>query len=231
MKKLTRALVLGTLLVLTACATTKQESVALAPQALDPQAGRIGVVMAKLPPIGTNLPGAGCLLCMAAASMANSSLSDYSKTLSYEDLPQLKNDLAQLLAKRGASAIVITEDIDLESLGSPSATGPNVAKKDFGPLQQKYGVDRLLVVEVTTLGFERSYSAYIPTSDPKGVFRGAGYIVNLKSNTYEWYLPVQVLKSADKQWDEAPKFPGLTNAYYQALELGKDELRKAFNQP
>jgi hypothetical protein len=30
------------------------------------------------------------------------------------------------------------------------------------------------------------------------------------------------MKSAESTWDEAPTFPGLTNAYYQALELAKD---------
>jgi hypothetical protein len=54
------------------------------------------------------------------------------------------------------------------------------------------------------------------------LLQGVGYIVNLKNNTYEWYLPVLVTKAADQNWDEPPKFPGLTNAYFQALEIGKD---------
>jgi hypothetical protein len=214
-----------------ACATPRQAPVQLGPETVSPQSGRLGVVMTKLPAVDTNLPGTGCLLCMVAAAAANSSLTDYSKTLSYEELPQLKNEVAQVLAKKGTNVVVIPEDLNLEGLGTFSGEGANVAKKNFGPLQQKYGVDKLLVIDVTTLGFERTYSAYVPTSEPKGVFRGTGYIVNLKNNTYEWYMPVQVLKSADKQWDEAPKYPGLTNAYYQALELGKEQFVKAFTQP
>ena len=216
--------------LLGACASAPQQSILLAQDTLKAESGRIGVAMSKLPPVETHLPGAGCLLCVAAASMANSSLSEYSKTLSHEDLPQLKNEIAQRLARKGANAIVIADELNVDDLGTFSGEGANVAKKDFSSLRTKYGVDRLLVIDVRTLGFERSYSAYVPTSDPKGVFRGAGYLVNLKSNTYEWYLPVQVLKSADKQWDEAPKYPGLTNAYYQALELGKDQFLKALEQ-
>src|SRR5438105_4512456 len=113
--------------ILGACATKPQQSVPLAPEAVGPQSGRIGVAMTKLPDVDTHLPGAGCLLCMATAAAANSSLTDHAKTLSYEDLQELKN--------------------------------------------------------------------------------------------------------ADKAWDEPPKFPGLTNAYYQALELGKDQFRKALSQP
>jgi hypothetical protein len=214
-----------------ACATQSQKPIPLAPDTIGPQSGRIGVAMTKLPDVDTYLPGAGCLLCIATAKAANSSLTDHAKTLSYEDLPDLKNEVAKLLAKRGANTTVIADAIDFDNLSSFSGEGTNVAWKDFSPLQKKYGIDKLLLINVTELGFNRTYSAYIPTSDPKGVFRGNGYIVNLKNNTYEWYLPVQVLKSADKSWDEPPKFPGLTNAYYQALELGKDEFRKAFSQP
>lgn len=214
-----------------ACATKPQQPIQLAPEAIGPQSGRIGVAMTKLPAIDTHLPGANCLLCMATASAANSSLTDHAKTLSYEDLPELKNELAKLLAKRGADTIVIADAIDIGELSAFSGEGTNVAKQDFSPLRKKYGIDKLLLINVAALGFNRTYSAYIPTSDPKGVFGGSGYIVNLKSNTYEWYMPVQVLKSTDKAWDEPPKFPGLTNAYYQALELGKDQFRKAFSQP
>jgi hypothetical protein len=231
MRILATLLATGAVLLLGACVTPPQQPIQLAQDTVSAQSGRVGVVMTKVPDVDTHLPGAGCLLCMAAAAAANSSLTDHAKTLSYEDLPRLKNEVAQLLAKKGSNAIVIAEDLNLDGLSSSSGEGTNVAKKDFSPLQKKYGVDKLLVINVTALGFERTYSAYIPTSEPKGVFRGTGYIVNLKNNTYEWYMPVQVLKSADKQWDEAPKFPGLTNAYYQALELGKDQFLKAFSQP
>ena len=104
-----------------------------------------------------------------------------------------------------------------------------MAKKDFTSLAQKYGIDKLVIIHIATLGFERKYAGYLPTSDPKGILRGTGYMVNLKSNTYEWYQPVEVIKSADKTWDEAPKYPGLTNAYFQVLELGKDSFLKPFS--
>jgi len=116
------------------------------------------------------------------------------------------------------------------ALSDYGTKGPNIAKKDFSALQKKYKVDRLLVIEIASLGFVRTYSAYIPTSDPKGVLQGSGYIVNLNSNTYEWYLPVNISKSADKNWDEPPKFPGLTNAYFQVLELGKDAFLQPFSK-
>jgi hypothetical protein len=215
-------------ILLVGCATPPQSPVPLADSVLSSSQGKVGVAMTALPKVDTHLPGAGCLLCLAAASMANQSLTTHSKTLPYEDLPKLKEELAGLLRKKGVDAVVVAEDVNVDALASYAGQGANAAKKDFSPLAKKYNVDTLLVISISTLGFERQYSAYVPTGDPKGVLRGTGYLVNLKDNTYGWYLPVNVIKSADRNWDEAPKFPGLTNAYFQALELGKDEFLKPF---
>jgi hypothetical protein len=37
-----------------------------------------------------------------------------------------------------------------------------------------------------------------------------------------------VQKATDGDWDEPPKFPGLTNAYFQAVEQFKDGAKKPF---
>ncbi|WP_296691049.1 hypothetical protein [Rhodoferax sp.] len=209
------------------CASVKQTPVALS-KAVDGQAGRVGVVMTALPKLDTQLPGAGCLLCLAVASVANSKLTAHAVTLSYEDLPKLKGDMASLLRKNGANVTVIEEPLDLKAVPDFAAKGPNIPSKNFSSLQQKYHLDKLLVIDITALGFTRAYSGYLPTSDPKGLFEATGYIVNFKSNTYDWYLPVNIVKSADLNWDEPPKFPGLTNAYFQSLELGRDALLRSF---
>lgn len=210
------------------CATPPQQAVQLDKATLGSKTGRIGVAMAPLPKVDTDFPGAGCLLCLAAASVANSSLTAHARTLPYEDLPKLKNDVADLLRKKGNEVMVIAEDLNVSTLPDAGSKGPNIAKKDFSALRNKYKVDKLLVIEISALGFVRPYASYIPTSDPKGVLNGTGYLVNLNTNTYEWYLPVRIAKSADKAWDEPPKYPGLTNAYFQALELGKDQFSQPF---
>ena len=225
-----RGAIAAVVILLAGCATPPQQPMPLTDTALTASQGKLGVAMTPLPKVDTHLPGAGCLLCLAAASMANQALTAHSQSLPYEDLPKLKEMVAGLLRKKGIDAVVVAEDVNVEGLASYSGQAANAAPKDFTPLAQKYNVDRLLVISISTLGFERAYSAYIPTSDPKGVLRGTGYLVNLKDNTYGWYQPVQVLKSADSNWDEAPKFPGLTNAYFQVLELGKDEFLKPFSK-
>lgn len=212
------------------CATVRQDSVALSPTSIDAQSGKIGVIMGPLPKPDTLFPGADCLLCLATASAANAALTAHVKTLSYEDLPNLKQEVVELLRKRGADARVIDEELKLDSLGDYGAKATNVALKDFSPFQKKYGIDKLLVISINSLGFIRTYSAYFPTSEPKGSLQGLGYLVNLNNNRYEWYQFIGTTKSASGNWDEPPKFPGLTNAYYQTLETGKDNFLKPFAQ-
>jgi hypothetical protein len=215
-------------LLLAGCASAPQDSVPLMAASFEPQGQRIGVAMAPLPKVDTNFPGAGCLLCLAAASIANSSLTKHANGLPYEDLPKLKEMLAEQLGKKGTTVRVIADDLKVDDLPNFSTQGPNLARKDFAALQKKYDIDKLVVVQITALGFERTYAAYVPTSDPKATLRGIAFMVNLKSNTYEWYLPLNVMRSADGTWDEPAKFPGLTNAYFQVVEVGKDEVLKSF---
>lgn len=215
------------LLFLSGCATQPQLPVPLGPTAISPQAGRVGVAMTQLPKVDTSFPGADCLLCLAVASMANNALTKHAQALPAEDLPKLKEMVAEHLRKREANVRVIAEDLKIDDLPNASAQGPNIARKDFATLQKKYEVDKLLVVSIASLGFERTYAAYVPTSDPKALVRGVAFMVDLKTNTYDWYQPLNVVRSSDGAWDEpAAKFPGLTNAYFQAIEVGKDEILK-----
>jgi len=210
------------------CATPQQQAIMLGQDTLGANAGRVGVAMTPLPKVDTRFPGADCLLCMAAANAANSSLTSHVQTLSPEDLPRLKEEIANSIRKKGVDATVIAEELRVDALPDASAKGPNIAAKDHSALKAKYNVDRLLVVEITSLGVMRPYSAYVPQGAPRGVVEGRGYIVNLANNSYEWYYRVSVFRAAEGQWDEPPKFPGLTNAYFQVLELAKDDFLKPF---
>ena len=217
-------------LIATGCATHVQEPVELKPAAITTQGTRVGVVMTDLPKANTYFPGAGCLLCMATAEMANSSLTKHTKTLTLEDLPTLKDQAAALLRKKGLAVTVISDKLDLSALPKHSTEGQNVAAKDYAVLAQRYQLDKLLVLSVNTIGFSRPYSAYVSNGDPKAVFNGVGYMVDLKTNTYDWYNTAEIARAANGTWGEGPNFPGLTNAYYEVLELGKDAFLKPFAQ-
>ena len=211
------------LALLTGCASKPQLPVSMADGALKADAGVVGVVMTAVPKVDTQFPGAGCLLCMAAASAMNSSLTDHVRTLPPEDVPALKDRAAALIQAKGAKSVVISTPLQVDTLPDFSGTEPNAARKDFRTLRDKLQVDKLVVIQVDNIGVHRTYSAYVPTAEPKAVFNGKVLLVNLKTNQLEWYHPFSLVKAADGAWDESPKFPRLTNAYFQALELGKDE--------
>lgn len=214
--------------LLAGCATAPQTPVAFDQNSVGSQGGRVGVAMSALPKPDTAFPGAGCLLCMIAASAANTSLTTHARTLPVDDLASLKTEVADLLRKKGTEVTVIDEELDFKKLPDMSTKGPNVPRKDFSALQKKYQIDKILVIEITSVGFVRNYSAYIPSGDPTSLVEGAGYIVNFKTQTYEWFVPVKVIKAAEQGWDEPPKFPGLTNAYFFAVETGKDSILSPF---
>ncbi len=229
MKSRTAVILAFLALALAGCAGVPQQPVALDAGMVAPKSGRVGVAMTALPKIDTHFPGAGCLLCIAAASAMNSSLTAHTQKLPYEDLAGVKEQVAALIRKKGTLVTVIPGDLRIDELPRYSTEGPNIAPKDFRPLKQKYDIDKLVVLQVETLGMWRTYSSYFPTSDPKGVFMGRGYMINLGTNTYEWFQPVTVMQSAAGEWDEPPGFPALTNAYFQVLEFGKDSFLKPFN--
>lgn len=217
------------LLLLGGCVSAPQKPIELSQNTLSAKSGRVGVAMTALPKVDMHIIGADCIVCYAVVAAKNSSLTKHAQTLPYEDLPKLKNDILDMIRKKGADAILISEPIDIDALLSNRNGGQNIAEKDFAPLKTKYMVDKLLLIDIKTLGFRRFYNNYFPTTDPEAVLTGAGYIVNLNNNAYEWYLPpVYITMHADKNWHEPPQFPGLTNAYYQVLELAKDRYMKPF---
>jgi hypothetical protein len=40
------------------------------------------------------------------------------------------------------------------------------------------------------------------------------------------YQRIDIQKSADGAWDEPPQYPGLTNAYFQIVEMIKDRVKE-----
>ncbi len=211
---------------LSGCAMKPQQPVPLNQDALSSKGARVGVAMSALPKVDTYFPGAACLLCYAFASASNSSLTKHTETLAHDDLGALKEDVAATLRKKNVEVVVIKEPIDLKSLPDIRTEVTTAARKDFASLRSKHGVDKLLVIDMPLVGYVRTYSSYVPTSDPKAVVNGAVYLVDLKTNTYNWYLPIDISRSAGLKWDEPPKFPGLTNAYFQAVEASRDSVLK-----
>jgi hypothetical protein len=223
------AALLAAVSLLAGCAAPVQNPVPLRAEAFATPGGRIGVLTTAIPKPDTQFPGAGCLLCIATASAVNSKMTDHVRTWGLEELQPLKAELSQLLRARGQEVVLIEEAIDVAALPERSNPGENQARKDFSALKTKHRVDRLLVVEFGFVGVMRPYSSYFPAGEPYATVAGRAYVLNLGSHAYEWHETLAVRKPAEAgKWDEPPQFPGLTNAYFQAIELTKDQIKRPF---
>lgn len=214
--------------VLGACVAAPQLPVALNNQVLESEQNRVGVIMSRLPDLDVQLPGAACLLCLALAESMNASLSSHVNSLNAQEFTVVKSDLVKRLKAKGVNVVPIEEPFDASDFPKYSSDLPNTAKQDFSALKNEYNISHLLVVDVTFLGMWRSYANYVPTSDPVAYLKASIYLVNLENNSYEWFLPLELKQSAQGDWDEPPNFPGLTNAYYQVLAEGREEIVSEF---
>lgn len=219
-------MVLCCVALLAGCAAPKQAAVPMSASVLSSQPVRIGVVMSTMPKADTHFPGAGCLLCISAVTVSNTALTAHVQTLPTADLLTIKDDVAERLRKKGHAVTVIAAPLDIDALPDRQDLKQNGARKDFSALGRQYQLDKLLVIHFTKVGVNRNYNSYIPTGDPQGMVTGAAYIVNLDDHAYDWYRAVRQLRSATGNWDEPPDYPGLSNAYFQAIEGTRDVLRK-----
>ena len=92
---------------------------------------RISVAMDASPEAGLSPPGATCLLCLAAAIGANSDLNAYAKTLSTDDLDDLKSSVGDALERQGRNIVVIEDDLAIDELAKTRSLGEDFSKKDF----------------------------------------------------------------------------------------------------
>lgn len=224
-------LLFTTCLFLSGCAAPRQEPIGITSDFFKTGVGKIGIAMPDAAQPDTFFPGADCLLCIAAASVNHRSLTNEVKTWPTGEFQSLKHEMQALLKARGQQAVLIEEALKLQDLPDRKNAAPGQARKDFSSLQQRAGIDRLLVIQLLQAGVQRSHSSYFPTGPAMAMLKAEAYLVDLSTHQLAWYETVDLARSAEGEWDEAPKFPGLTNAYFQILELSKDQIKKPFAAP
>jgi len=214
---------------LSGCATTKpQPPISYDETKIDPRVTKIGIVSATIPSPNTSFPGAACLLCIAAAELTNKKLTDHVKTLPTEELNEIVEMIHDRIQKRGLNTLRINKIIDHNEFPAVKVRQENFAKRDYSRLKTEYAIDKLLIISIPTVTVLRNYSGYFPTSPPKVVIKGEGAIINLSDGSLEWFLPIDITRGVIGEWDEPPSFPGLTNAYFEAIEVTKDTFIKPF---
>lgn len=214
--------------LLTGCATPPHKPVAMEQNYLQQGTKKVGVIMTEMPRPDVHLPGADCLLCIVAAEIGNSTLSSHVDTLIPDDFKLIESDLVKQLKAKKVDVVAIEDNLKLSELSEFNSDIEGAPRHDYRKLSNKYGINHLLVIDINTIGMLRKYSSYIPIDDPRAVVTGVSYLVDLSNNTFKWYKHINVNKSANGNWDEPPAFPALTNAYYQAIETGRETILAEF---
>lgn len=228
MRYILKAFCVTLLLVLTGCASQPQYPISLANTSLS-ESSKVAVVMTEVPAAKMTYPGASCLLCLAAAATANSALSTHTKTLSTDDISSINLVIKDALSTQNVSAQIVDTPIvfkDLKKL-KKSKEG-NTPKYDLSAYKASHDATHVAVVAINFVGVERNYASYIPKGVPQILISGETYMVDLSTNTYSLYQPIKIYRAADGQWKEPSEYPNLTNAYYQAVEDARDNIKKHY---
>lgn len=187
---------------------------------------RVGVIFETEQPT-THIYGASCLLCYGVASAANSSLSTHLEGIPLDDINAIKGFTTSYLEGQGKEVKVIELKKKLKKLPSFKKS-PGFPDKDFRKLKDVHGIDHLIVIHLPEHGAYRSYNAYIATSDPLGAVLGKVFTIDLNTNQYLQYAEINQKVAVNGAWDEPPSFPGVTTAYYEAIEKTKETIKTLF---
>lgn len=197
----------------------------------------IGVAVAPVAKPSTHKTGNQGLLDIA---INNSMAGDLDTQLSTQNknvvakANELADKLTEYLNSKNFKAVRVTDtvkdwtvDADSEvAEGKKPQTDPEVIK-----LEQKYKINKLVLITYSAVGTIRSYYGFIPTGSPAGYANINGKLINLSNNKIEWaQMAVMQSPNTTADWDEPPKFPGLTKAMENAITSANQTLYNSFVQ-
>ncbi|WP_214347582.1 hypothetical protein [Pseudomonas congelans] len=214
-------------LTLTGCAHV-QPPVPLDQQFWNAKEPTIGVAITVVPQPVLALTGNQGLLDLAINTGVNSKLSGNVEKWQVRDLNTLPDVIVAKLQAKGYKVKRINEPVDLKVYKEVSFR-EGYTVRDFTPIKATYGVDRLLLVNVQVTGATRSYYSVVPTSVPMAQVGGQGMLVDLSDNKLLWFKPFTVVQAAQGEWDE-PTYVNLTNAFYQTMDMSRQQMITAFEQ-
>ncbi|MGI1669273.1 MAG: hypothetical protein K6L74_02980 [Neptuniibacter sp.] len=220
------------LLALTGCSIAPpQPDLTLNSDILTEQNTRIGIhYVAPEEEATTHIWGANCLLCYGVASALTSDLDSHLKdAITTEELDAIKKLVHSKYVERFPNVKMVelsTPVSELKDFKTDQELG--FANKDFRAVKDELDIDVLVIMQVWGHGAYRSFSNYIPNGDPQGYIGGWLYSVDLNTNAYLHYLSIDEKVQPAGNWDQPPRYPSVTTAYYQAVENAKKKIDKSF---
>jgi len=195
----------------------------------------IGIATTELPKPSTYQTGNQGLLDVAINSSGASELTKHMNQQDISSFYGARDQLFEYLKAKGYKVKKISEPIKEKELAKFEAVNNADKKifysnKDYRPLKQKLGVDKVIVLSVLQAGTSRNYYGFIPTSKPVGTSSMRGQIINLENNQIEWNQSVSRSTPAAGNWDNPPSYPELTEAFKSAFSETKLMLVNSFKQ-
>jgi len=215
-------------LTIAGCATKPQGPLAFNEKAMDARQNAVGIAIGPLPKVQVNYPGADCLLCIGVAMAMNSSLEKHAEQLEAEDLKSLKAEIEKIFANRGFKTVALPVETLTKKYPKKDPQVDDHAKSDYSELKGEHKVDKVVLISINRIGFDRRFANYFPTSPPFAVAKGNVSLIDLNTNRYLAYKDIDLTVASKGEWDEPVKFPGLTSAYYEAIERFRVETVKTF---
>ncbi len=230
-KKLTVVILLATTFLVAGCNKVKPQ-IELSNQFWEANEKNVAIAVV-MPEESSFYPmGDVRLLDYAIISGAMAGLKSHIKTLQPDDFRNVRIKIAGMLEKAGYDVVQIEEPLDLDKLTkSPQQDTETVfyAEKDFAPMAPRYGVSKLLLIELNQAGVARNYHGFIPLDDPHAIFSVKGQLVDLSNNKLLWNTDTSERIFSQGNWDEPPAYPGLTESFFIAMEGIKSRLVNVFN--
>lgn len=196
----------------------------------------IGVVIGNMPKPTAHKGGSQGLLDILINNENASDLETHLQTLDVSSIKNVAFKMSKYLKGKGLKVKTFKNTLNLDALSDFEAENNDAKKiyyadRDYRGLKKKYGVDKLLVVNIVRIGTLRTYHGFIPTGDPSGLSHLGGYVVDLSNNQLEWkQTVVNQIPHNSAEWDAPPKFDALTKAMYTAFKQSKSMLFNHFAQ-
>jgi hypothetical protein len=222
------AFIIGLVILLSACGSTPQPTVAITTNIFAKEDLKIGVVYnAPKDKATTHIFGANCLLCYGIASSLTSKLDKHlASSIETAELTKFKDLVLSEYSERSKNVELVTLPTPIDKFNKFKGE-LGFAKKDFRSLKESLDLDIVVVLQVNRHGAYRSFSNYIPNGNPQGYIAGVLYAIDLNTNAYVQYMEINEITQPSGEWDEAPFFPSVTTAYYQAVENTKQKIKDA----
>src|SRR5471030_1638856 len=213
-------------LILTGCAHV-QPPVPLDPQFWAAKETTIGVAITVMPEPELAVTGHQGILGYVINRGVNSRLIDAVEKWQVSSLNTLPDVIVAKLQAKGYKARRIYEPVDLSAY-KETGFREGYMDHDMSAIKARYGVDRLLLLNVFTVGATRSYYVYIPLSVPKAQVSGQGMLIDLSDNKLMWFQPFATVLAAHGEWDE-PTYSSLSKAFYQAVDSSRQQMITPFS--